>query len=229
MKKLFFLLVSACAAQQTRAQKLEPNEKDALLSVQVINQQKEAQAGEQVTFENVTTKQSFSGITTDAGKFDILVPKGEKYKIKYKAFTTDADYTVLDVPNKKGELVSFDVIIQVELPKKYTLNNVYFESGKATLDPKSFRELDDLIDYMKLRKVISIEIAGHTDNVGTADNNLMLSQDRANTVRDYLIKKGIDENRVIAKGYGDTQPLASNDSDAGKQKNRRTEVRLIKQ
>ena len=219
----------ACGNLSVIAQKLEPTDTLALLSVKVVNQKQQAQVGEQVIFENAKSKLTFSGITKENGKFDILVPKGEKYNVKYKAFTSDANYTVLDVPNVKGELLSFDVTIQVELPKKYKLENVYFESGKATLVQSSFKELNDLIEYMKLRKTISIEIAGHTDNVGTPEVNLKLSQDRANSVREYLIKKGIAENRVIAKGYGDSQPIASNDTDAGKQKNRRTEVRTLKE
>jgi len=223
------MCVYACCNFSVKAQKLEPTETLALLTVLVVNQKQEAQVGEQVTFENAATKQVFSGITKNDGKFEILVPKGEKYKVKYKAFTSDADYTVLDVPNVKGELLSFDVTIQVELPKKYKLENVYFESGKATLTPSSFKELNELVEYLSLRKTISIEIAGHTDNVGIPEGNLKLSQDRANTVRDYLIKKGIAQDRVIAKGYGDSQPLASNDTDTGKQKNRRTEVRLIRE
>lgn len=149
--------------------------------------------------------------------------------MKYKAFTSDADYTTLDVPNNKGELLEFEVTIQFEIPKTYTLDNVYFESGKSVINPKSFKELDELAEYMELKKTLVIEIAGHTDNVGSADSNLKLSQDRANSVRDYLVKKGIDAARVMAKGYGDMQPVASNDTDAGKQKNRRTEVRVIKE
>ena len=228
MRKIicFFLILSPCFLY---SQKLEPSEKDALLSVSVINEKEKPQVGEQVFFESVTTKKTFSGITKEEGKFDILVPKGDNYNIKYKAFTSDKDYTQLEVPDNKGELLSFEVVIQFELPRKYTLDNVYFETGKADIKPTSFKELDQMVEYMKLKKSLVIEIAGHTDNVGNADANLKLSQDRANSVRAYLIKKGITENRVQAKGYGDTQPLSSNDTDAGKQKNRRTEVRVIKE
>jgi len=229
MKKTYtlFLLLSFFGVDLSYAQKLEPSEKDALLTVQVVNEKKKSQVGEQVMFESVTTKKVYSGITKEDGTFDILVPKGDKYKVKYKAFTSDEDYTVLDVPNVKGELLSFDVIIQIELPKQYKLDNVYFESGKATLTASSFKELDELVEYMKLKKTLVIEIAGHTDNVGNPESNLKLSQDRSNTVRDYIVKKGIPQNRLVPKGYGDTQPVAANDTDAGKKKNRRTEVRVV--
>ena len=82
---------------------------------------------------------------------------------------------------------------------------------------------------MQLKKSMVVEIAGHTDNVGNKDANQKLSEDRANSVRNYLIKKGITTERILAKGYGDTQPVADNSTDAGKQKNRRTEVRTIKE
>ena len=228
MRKLIFALLFLYPCF-TFSQKLQPTEKDALLSVYVINAKQKPQEGEQVTFESAQTKKTYSGITKDSGKFEILVPKGDKYNIKYKAFTSDADYTVLDVPKGENELLSFDVIIQFEIPKKYTLKDVFFDSGKASLRPESSKELNLLVEYMKLKKTLVIEIAGHTDNVGVSDSNLKLSQDRANAVRDYLVKKGIDQTRVIAKGYGDTQALASNNTNEGKQKNRRTEVRLIKE
>src|SRR5688572_14683828 len=130
MRKLIFafIFLSPCFVF---SQKLQPTEKDALLSVYVINAKQNPQVGEQVTFESAQTKKTYSGITKDSGKFEILVPKGDKYNIKYKAFTSDANYTVLEVPKGENELLSFDVIIQFEIPKKYTLNDVFFDSGKA--------------------------------------------------------------------------------------------------
>ena len=228
MKKLILLLIFPSVISSF-AQKMEPTPTEAMIAVKVVNPKQKPQIGEQVTFENTVTKKTFMGVTKDNGTFDVLVPKGEKYKVKYKAFTSDKDYTVLDVPNKKDELLSFEVTIEVDIPKKYKLDNVYFESGKATLTPSSFKEIDELVDYLKQRKSISIEIAGHTDNVGTPEGNLKLSQDRSNTVRDYVVKKGIEAARVVPKGYGDTQPVADNATDAGKQKNRRTEVRVLKE
>jgi outer membrane protein OmpA-like peptidoglycan-associated protein len=106
---------------------------------------------------------------------------------------------------------------------------VFFDSGKSTLKPESAKELNELVEYMGLKKTMVVEIAGHTDNAGNKDANQKLSEERANAVRDYLIKKGIAADRVIAKGYGDTQPIADNTTEAGKQKNRRTEVRTIKE
>ena len=235
MKKLFLLwflpsVLGVGLGVRSQAQTpLAPNEKDALITVAVVNEKKVVQPGEKVMFESIKNKKVYQGTTKENGKFDVLVPKGDKYKVKYKAFTSDADYTTIDVPNNPGELLEFEVTIEFELPKQYKLDNVYFESGKATITIASYKELDELVEYLKAKKKLVIEIAGHTDNVGTPEGNLKLSQDRSNAVRDYIVKKGIPTARLIPKGYGDTQPLASNDTDAGKQRNRRTEVRVVKE
>lgn len=229
---ILFFAISSCIgifSPQLFSQKLEPTPQQALLSVTVVNEKQQPQTGEQVFFESVKTKKVFEGVTKENGMFDILVPKGDKYNVKYKTFTTDADYAAIDVPDIKNELLSFEITIQYELPKVYTLDNVYFDTGKSTLRAESFKELNELAEFMRQKKTLVIEIAGHTDNVGSAESNLKLSEGRANAVRDYLIRKGIKPERIIAKGYGDTQPVANNTTDEGKQKNRRTEVRVVKE
>lgn len=209
------------------AQQKQPTEKEALLVVSVINEKKKPQPGEQVTFVGEKSKKTFSGVTGPDGLFEVLVPKGDKYAIKYKTLSSQEDYTTLDIPDVKGELLTFDVIIQFEVPKTYTLENVYFETGKSTIKPESFKYIDEMAEYLKLKKTMVIEISGHTDNVGSAEANLKLSQDRAAAVRTYLVKKGIAGERIQAKGYGDTQPIAPNETEQGRQKNRRTEVRIL--
>jgi outer membrane protein OmpA-like peptidoglycan-associated protein len=95
------------------------------------------------------------------------------------------------------------------------------------LRPDSNKELNELAEYMNLKKTLVIEIAGHTDNVGAPESNQKLSEDRANAVKQYLVKKGIVAERIVAKGYGDSEPVADNNTASGKQQNRRTEVRVI--
>ena len=113
------------------------------------------------------------------------------------------------------------------LHRTFTLNNVHFKSGSAELMKASYAELKDLLDYLLMKKEVVVEIGGHTDNVGEADENMALSKARAESVRSYLIKNGIQPEQVIAKGYGETDPVATNDTEAGRQKNRRTEVKVI--
>lgn len=228
MKKFILSSSLILASFNVFSQTLEATETEALLTVSVINSKKQPQEGETVMFEGTKTKKSYTGITKANGKFAILIPEGDKYKIKYKSFGDDKDYNTIDIPSKPG-MINFDYTLTVELPKTYTLNNVFFDTGKSSLRQESYKELNQLSEFMKLKKSLVIEIAGHTDNVGNKDANQKLSEGRANTVRDYLIKKGISAERVVAIGYGDTQPVASNDTNEGKQQNRRTEVRIVKE
>ena len=107
------------------------------------------------------------------------------------------------------------------------LEGVNFKSGTAALLPASAKILDDVAKALIAQPDVKIEIGGHTDADGHAASNLKLSQRRANTVKDYLIKKGVPASRLIAKGYGETQPIADNQSPEGKAKNRRVELKRI--
>lgn len=227
MKKLLSLIF-CFTALGAYSQELQPTENEALLNVSVENEKKQPLEGQPVTFVGARSKKKFSGVTKADGKFSILVPEGDTYDVNYKAFTEDEKFSSLDIPSMAG-LINFDYTITVELPKVYTLDNVFFDSGKSTLRAESFRELNELAEFMKSKKSLVIEIAGHTDNVGNPGSNQELSEARANEVRSYLIKNGIAGERIEAKGYGDKQPIESNDTDGGKQKNRRTEVRIVKE
>ena len=107
------------------------------------------------------------------------------------------------------------------------LKNVFFESNKYDLDLKSHLELDKLAKLLELNPGLKCEISGHTDNVGDDNDNQVLSENRAKSVVDYLVSKGIDESRLTFKGYGEKDPIASNDTDLGRAENRRTEFKII--
>jgi type IX secretion system PorP/SprF family membrane protein len=106
--------------------------------------------------------------------------------------------------------------------------NLLFEKLKYNIQTKSFEELKSLVDVLSIRLDIMIEIEGHTDNGGTEADNLELSKNRANEVKAYLIKNGVDENRVKTSYYGESKPIASNTTESGKQMNRRVRIRVIK-
>jgi OOP family OmpA-OmpF porin len=229
MKKIFaaaFILAFALAAG---AQKPEPTKTEALLTVIVENEKHVRQEGERVTIIQPSTGKEFTGVTGAGGTFDILIPKGETYKVKYRNFGADMEYATLPIPTAKDTLLSFEFTIIYSMPKVYTLRNTYFDTGKSTIRPESYKELNNLAEFMQLKKTMVIEIGGHTDNVGTPESNRALSENRAKSVKEYLVKKGISPGRIQAKGYGDTQPVASNASEEGRQKNRRTEVKVIKE
>ncbi|MFA6924952.1 MAG: OmpA family protein, partial [Bacteroidales bacterium] len=176
---------------------------------------------------NQSTKKNITGISDKDGKFSILIPKGYKYNVKIKSFTDNKEYDVIEIPSKDGGLITTTLTLKFDPPKTFVLNNVLFDFAKATLKKESFKTLDDLLELLKIKNTMVIEIDGHTDNVGNPESNMKLSQERANSVRDYLIKNGIPAKRVTAKGYGDTQPVDDNATDEGRQKNRRTEVNVL--
>ncbi len=106
----------------------------------------------------------------------------------------------------------------------FTLTDVLFETGKATLRPGAYNRLQPLATYLKAHPGTAVTIEGFTDNVGTAEFNQTLSQRRAEAVRDVLIGDGIEPARITARGKGEDFPIASNDTSAGRQQNRRVEV-----
>jgi outer membrane protein OmpA-like peptidoglycan-associated protein len=116
-----------------------------------------------------------------------------------------------------------------EPTKTVILKNIFFDFGSANLHLSSESELKQLIALLNENPTVSIQINGHTDNVGSEANNLALSQSRAEAVMDYLIQKGISANRLTAKGFGESQPIDTNDTEAGRKRNRRTEFIVTKQ
>lgn len=227
MKKniLFLWLIFIINAN---AQTIEPSEEKSLLNVKVTNFSGKILPNETVVFVGKKDLKKYTVVTNTAGMAKILLPEGQIYDIQYRDFMEQQDYSTIEVPNKPGAF-TFDLVIKFEPAKTFTLKNVHYETGKATLTTDSYPALNELVNALKSKPTLVIEIAGHTDNVGSYDFNLKLSQDRANTVRNYLINKGIDAKRVSAKGYADSQPVASNNSEEGKAQNRRTEVRIIKE
>ncbi|MBL8002446.1 MAG: OmpA family protein [Flavobacteriales bacterium] len=161
------------------------------------------------------------------GEFLVCLPTGRAYALNagaegYLFFSQNYDVTgegtatrpfTLEVPMaplKPGATIA--------------LRNVFFNTASFELLPQSHVELDKLAKLMFANPTLKIEVGGHTDNVGADADNLKLSDQRANAVRDFLVKKGIEAARITAKGYGETKPMAPNDTEEGRALNRRTEV-----
>jgi outer membrane protein OmpA-like peptidoglycan-associated protein len=202
----------------------------ARVNVFVTNMKGKPSRGEQILFKGNTNQKTYSGHSDANGKFSLQLPVGDSYSVKVKSITDTTKYGIVNIPAPgPGEVYTepFKVSVKFEPAKTYTLDNVHFDFGKATLRAESFTELEELISYLKNKDDIKVEIAGHTDNVGKEADNLKLSQQRADAIRNYVIKKGIAAARIIAKGYGASDPVADNDTEEGRQLNRRTEVRIL--
>lgn len=173
-------------------------------------------------------KKYYSNETNADGFTEVLVPISQTYQITYLSlgrsdFTAKA--TVDDRPNHNINLtLRYQRNKDAAEAPRVVLDGVLFDSGNAKLRPESLPRLDHVVEYMKHKKSVRIEISGHTDNVGNPKANKDLSKRRAQVCRDYLVSKGIDGARVVAVGWGDERPLAANDTEEGRQKNRRIEA-----
>lgn len=191
-----------------------------------------------------TTGGRFSSIERDddaAGGTDsrvsLTLPNDGDYTVRANAVTTSGRgaYTLLVESSAMPAAVEpmrtpnpAVVDIRREVGATLRLDNVFFDVGRATLRPESSAELDRLVGWMRENATAEIEISGHTDNTGVAETNRTLSEARAKAVVDYVIKAGISFTRITGRGFGAERPSASNDTEEGRQRNRRVEVRITK-
>ncbi len=206
-----------------------------------------------VLFRDSISKNVFIGETNDQGRFSILIPKGQQYGVRitrlgnripicdlstkidtmFTSLKLDLKYSLTEemhyselirksFENSEKQFLSVD-----RIPDLFTLKNMYFDFDKSTLQPASYPELDNLVSVLNRFPKIQIEIRGHTDYLGEDAYNQRLSERRATTVKNYLVENGISSRRIQSNGYGEKLPVQSNETDAGRQANRRTEVKII--
>lgn len=163
------------------------------------------------------------------GKFLIALPSGKNYGLA----VTSPSYLFysenFDIPAAKGyQEVNKEILLsKLEVGESIVLRNIFFDFDKASLRPQSRAELDRLAGLMKENNKMKVEISGHTDNIGQAAYNQKLSEARAKAVVDYLIEKGTASDRMEFKGYGFDRPIDTNETDEGRQMNRRTEFKVL--
>jgi OmpA-OmpF porin, OOP family len=121
---------------------------------------------------------------------------------------------------------ALSVSTSIEVGEKIPLPNIRFEKGHSYITTESFPELNRLAQYLFKHPSVSIQINGHSDNTGNKSKNQKISEQRARMVFEYLIAKGV-QNKMIFKGYGGLQPIATNDTEEGKAKNRRVEFEIL--
>ena len=156
----------------------------------------------------------------------VQMQRAQEYEFAYY-YIDDVSVESLEketIQQKEEEIIT--VKEPLEAAKIYTFKNVLFDFDKTTLVPTSVKELDELAAYLAERPKLTIEIYGHTDSIGTSKRNKELSLERAKAVSDYLISKGLNSARIKWFGFGSTQPLVANDTEAQRKKNRRVAFRL---
>ena len=132
------------------------------------------------------------------------------------------------IKNQMEENLSENKFNNVNIGQTIILKNIFFEYDKAILLSQSLQELDRLLSYLKDNPMVQVEIGGHTDSDGNDEYNQKLSEDRVKAATEYLIKKGIEKDRLIYKGYGEINPIADNATKEGRSMNRRVEFKILK-
>ncbi|HEX8517122.1 MAG TPA: OmpA family protein [Bacteroidia bacterium] len=170
-----------------------------------------------------STTGDFALVVNTKVKNDLIITaKKDGYAFSSQLISKDS---LIDSKPRKMKDIVVDTIA---VGKTYALNDIYYKTNSAVLDPRSMVVIEEFVNFLKANPSMKIEIHGHTDNVGKPEANLALSTDRAFTVRDILVEKGIDEKRLQNfKGYGSSKPIADNATEAGRARNRRTEFVIV--
>ncbi|WP_426491921.1 OmpA family protein [Hymenobacter sp. 102] len=171
----------------------------------------------------------YVGSDAENGEYTVVLNEGRQYAMyasadKYLMRSLSFDYS----DKRSFDPLTLDIYLEpVRSGRSIVLNNLFFDSKEFALKPKSRTELNRLVSFMKQYPDILVEISGHTDDVGSDDDNLVLSQNRAKSVYTYLISQGVKAQRLRFKGYGETKPINPNDTDEHRQQNRRIELRIL--
>jgi outer membrane protein OmpA-like peptidoglycan-associated protein len=165
----------------------------------------------------------------ESGDFLVCLPLGSDYGLNVSCpgylFYSD-HFPLSEIKQKSDPVVRNVPMKKIEAGNVMVLNNIFFETDRYQLMPSSYPEMNKLADFLQDNPGITIEISGHTDDVGTEGYNLELSAKRAESVANYLAEHGIDLKRMTSVGFGESKPVASNDTEEGKAKNRRTEIKI---
>ncbi len=228
---------TAGQAHGERPSEIEATETEAAMRLFVVDPETGPIQGIVIKMTAPDGAQYYTRETDSHGYAEVLVPVGRRYEMEYLSLgrrNTTASVEVPERPNydlrltlryrrQRGSARSAGAEAEAE-PQRFVLDGVYFETNSATIQSESYPRLDRVVEYMTHKPSARIRVAGHTDNVGNRRTNQRLSEARAQAVREYLVSHGIDGGRVEAVGHGDEQPVASNDTEEGRQQNRRIEA-----
>lgn len=181
-----------------------------------------------LSYTNGLTTYQFTARSDKSGQYSLSLPSAESYSLDCNLHGY-RKYSVLLEPVPGADKMLHNVVLEpLEVGRSYIYENILFDYDVAVIRSESFRILDDMTLTLLSNARFRAEIAGHTcDNQYTAKRDLELSQQRADAVVDYLVGKGVERSRLVAKGYGRTMPIAENETEAGKQKNRRVELKIL--
>ncbi len=170
-----------------------------------------------------------SRITEETGNYYLELPLGKEYTLNASAKGFFPVYELIDLKDEKStiKIIKDLYLAPLAIGEHIRINNVFFEHNSFVLKPESYHDLQKVADLLKEYTQMKIEIGGHTDSWGSNALNQKLSEDRAKSVRDYIVSLGVDESRVIFKGYGESTPIETNKTAKGRAQNRRVEFTIL--
>ena len=170
-----------------------------------------------------------TSVSSDSGLYRASLPEGKAYGVEIVArdYLFFLDIVDLSSDDPDDEIIRDFALEKVEVGATVVLENIFFETGKATLKTESYPQLEQVLKFMNSNPSVRMEISGHTDNTGSLNVNTRLSQSRAEAVVDYLNEHGIDASLLDAMGYAFSQPIAPNDTPEGRARNRRVEFKIL--
>jgi OmpA-OmpF porin, OOP family len=167
-----------------------------------------------------------SGTMNDS-TFSFSIFGSSKYQVTAEAEGYIPRTVIVDPKGAVGNTIVRNIEL-TSMGGTIVLNHLIFAQGKAIIDPKSFPELDEVVAMLKENSKMEIQLEGHTDNRGNAEANLKLSQSRVDAVKKYMVSKGIGKNRIMTKAFGGSKAIATEDTEEARAKNRRVEMRVLK-
>jgi outer membrane protein OmpA-like peptidoglycan-associated protein len=201
------------------------------LKGEVYDKESGAKVGETIDLIDLKTDEAEQRVSSDpvSGEYLIVLTEGADYGlfVSREGYLFESLNFNLKDSDPKGNLTLDIYLTPINVNAKTVLNNIFFDFGKATLREESIPELEKLMEFMALNKNVKIEIGGHTDNIGSHEDNMALSRARAKAVLDFLGEHEVETDRLKFKGYGETVPVADNDTEENRQKNRRIEFKIL--
>ncbi len=197
----------------------------------VLNKNTNEPIAAKINYFDLTSGQEYGTATSDinTGEYNIVLPRGINYGFKseaqgYVSISENLDLTKLD---RYDEIERNLYLVPIEIGQTIRLNNLFFDTGEYELKESSNSELKSLLKLLQLNPNMKIKIVGYTDNVGSDASNLTLSKNRANSVYEWLIKNNVDKSNLSSMGMGRKDPMATNDTEEGRQLNRRVEFTIV--
>ena len=225
MKKIILFLI--LLNQLIIAQNSEINSDFARTTITIKNEFNITYPNTRILIKGSTKNYTFISDVKGNGIIDLK--KGEEFKVSCFVNGEEFKFDEVIYIEKNKNIISANIDLQFDLYESiFEIKNLNFKTAKYNIEEKYFQELDNLKSLLVNENEIKIEIAGHTDNNGSELANQLLSENRAKSVKSYLVKNGIDKLRINCVGYGEKQPIANNNSKQGREKNRRIEIRILK-